>query len=59
MTAGLRSKIDEALEMVNDKDMIDALYRRYKQSEVKQILKAIDKTVLDVYQDVLNTAKSP
>jgi hypothetical protein len=59
MTAGWRSKIDEALELVNDKDMMDALYRRYKQSEVKQILKAIDKTVLDGYQDVLNTAKSP
>ena len=59
MSGGWRAKIDEALALVNDKDNLDALYRKYKPSQVKQILQTIDKTVMDGYQSVLDTAKSP
>jgi hypothetical protein len=56
MSDGWRAKIDEALEYY--KDNMESLYRRYKPSEVKRIVSAIDQQVLDSYQSVLDTTKS-
>ncbi len=56
MSDGWRAQIDEALEYY--KDNMESLYRRYKPSEVKRIVSAIDQQVLDSYQSVLDTTKS-
>jgi hypothetical protein len=56
MTDGWRAKIDEALSYY--KDNMESLYRRFKPSEVKRIVTAIDQQVLDSYQSVLDTARS-
>lgn len=57
LTDGWKAKIDEAL--LYYKDNMESLYRRYKPSEVKRIVSAIDQQVLDSYQSVLDTVKSP
>jgi len=57
LTDGWKAKIDEALEYYEDN--MESLYRRYKPSEVKRIVAAIDNQILSSYEDVLNTARSP
>jgi hypothetical protein len=59
MSKGWKALIDEALDKVGDKNNLDALYRRFKASEVSAISKAIDKEAFDYYQGVLDTVQSP
>lgn len=59
MTGGWKAKISEALESVNNKQQLDALYRRFGETEANKIIKAIDQDALELYESVLATAKSP
>lgn len=57
LSDGWKAKIDEALEYY--KDNMESLYRRYKPSEVKRIVAAIDNQILGSFEDVLSTVRSP
>jgi hypothetical protein len=59
MTGGWKAKIDEALESSQNKNQLDALYRRFGEADATKILKALDAESFKLYEDVLNTAKSP
>jgi hypothetical protein len=59
MTGGWKAQISEALESSQNQMQLDALYRRFGEANGTKILKALDAESFKLYEDVLNTAKSP